>query len=100
LPQLTLFSKLSQTLIKNTHILTLQTFGLLGDEGEERMEIHIEREQTTKSINFNGTVAELLKELNINPETVLTLRNNEVITEEVFINNNDSIKILSTISGG
>lgn len=59
-----------------------------------------ERDQTTKEVNFSGTVQDLLTNLNINPETVLVVRNNEVITEQEILNNNDSIKLLSVISGG
>ena len=60
-----------------------------------------ERERTTTKITFAGnTVLELLRQLKINPETVLVVRNKEVITEEEFLNNHDRIQLLSVISGG
>ena len=60
-----------------------------------------ERERTTTEVIFIGkSVLDLLRQLKINPETVLTVRNKEVITEEEFLNNNDKIQLLSVISGG
>ena len=64
------------------------------------MKVTIEREQTTKNITFNGTVQALLQTLQINEETVLVVRNNEVLTQEERLNNEDIIDILSVISGG
>ncbi len=60
-----------------------------------------ERERTTTKITFAGqTVLDLLRQLKINPETVLVVRNKEVITEEEFLNDHDQIQLLSVISGG
>jgi sulfur carrier protein ThiS len=64
------------------------------------MKVILEREQSTKVLTFNGTVQALLKELHINEETVLVIRNNTVLTTEEILNNNDTIDILSVISGG
>ena len=46
------------------------------------------------------SVSDLLKELMINPVTVIVSRNNELILEDEKLNDNDEIKILSVISGG
>jgi thiamine biosynthesis protein ThiS len=63
--------------------------------------IFIEREQDTQNIVFDGTtVRELLQKLSVNPETVLTVRNSEVLTEEETVEENDRIELLSVISGG
>jgi len=64
------------------------------------MEILIEK--TKKSIKkvFKGKVCRLLKELNINPETVVVVRNNTLITSEDVLSDKDKIKILSVVSGG
>jgi thiamine biosynthesis protein ThiS len=60
-----------------------------------------EREQTTTKVEFAGTkVKELLQQLKLNPEAFLVVRNNEVITEEEFLQENDFIELLSVISGG
>jgi sulfur carrier protein len=64
------------------------------------MEAFIEKEGKTKSVKFSGKVKRLLKELKINPETVIIIRNNALITTEDTLKNNDEIKILSVISGG
>lgn len=56
---------------------------------------------STKNINFTGSsVHDLLRQLEINPETVLVTRNDEVITEDVSLKDNDKVEILSVISGG
>ena len=63
--------------------------------------IHFEKDNTTKSIKTKAkTVIELLRELKINPETILITRNNEVITEDEKISEDDKLEILSVISGG
>ncbi len=61
----------------------------------------IERENLQKKINFFGTnVKQLLELLKINPETVLVVRNNEVITETEKLNHRDHVDLISVISGG
>ena len=63
--------------------------------------VNNERDNTTMNINFTGTsVQDLLKHLQINKEAVLVIRNNEVITEDELLQNNDVIELLSVISGG
>lgn len=63
--------------------------------------VHFEKEQTTKDILLTGTsVNDLLEQLKINPETVLVVRNKEVITEDEILSENDNLQILSVISGG
>ncbi len=65
------------------------------------LEIFIERENRREKVNFSGrTIGELLKELKINPETVITVRNKEVLTEQEALQDQDKIELLSVISGG
>ncbi|MBU0456513.1 MAG: MoaD/ThiS family protein [Nanoarchaeota archaeon] len=65
------------------------------------LKIFDEREQTTKTIQFRKkTVKELLLQLDINPETVIVTKDNEVITEEELLKDKDRLEILSVISGG
>ncbi len=64
------------------------------------MKIYIEKENKNLNLNFKGTVKKLLEELNINIETVVVLKNNEIVTEEELLEENDDVKILSVISGG
>jgi len=64
------------------------------------MEINNEVAQCTHSLPFSGSVLQLLQTLHLNPETVLVTRNDEVLTEDETVEDNDSITILSVISGG
>lgn len=64
------------------------------------MEIFIERDKKTLKKDFSGKVKDLFKLLKINSEGVLIVRNGELITEEEVLDNSDSVKILSVISGG
>ncbi len=45
-------------------------------------------------------VEDLLKELNLNAEEFLVVRNNEVLTTDRELNDQDVIELLSVISGG
>lgn len=60
-----------------------------------------EKDSTTNEISFLGsTVKELLEQIAINPETFLVIRNNEVLTEEEELKDQDQLELLSVISGG
>ena len=66
-----------------------------------KVTIFNEREQTTEEINFSGTkIKQLLEFLKVNPETVLVVRNEEVLLEDEIIKNKDKIELLSVVSGG
>ena len=72
-------------------------------KGSEKMNIIIvdERTNKTKTVAFNGkTVKDVLQTLKINQETVLVVRNNEVLTSNENLNDKDKIELLSVISGG
>ena len=64
------------------------------------MEIYLEKGKKTVKKKFSGNLEKLLSSLKINPETVIVVLNNEVITEDYLLKDSDSIKILSAISGG
>ena len=75
----------------------------LETRGGKKMDIHVfnERQQTTTTVEFEGSkVKELLSRLKLNPEAFLVVRNNEVITEEETLQDDDRIELLSVISGG
>ncbi|HIH12828.1 TPA: thiamine biosynthesis protein ThiS [Candidatus Woesearchaeota archaeon] len=60
-----------------------------------------ERENSRETIDFTGkSVLDLLRHLQINSETVLVVRKNEVLTEEELLEDQDRVDILSVISGG
>ena len=64
------------------------------------MKVFIERTNKNIEIPFHGTVKALVEKLELNIETVLITKNNQLLTEEESIKNTDDIKILSVISGG
>ncbi|MCS7252944.1 MAG: MoaD/ThiS family protein [Armatimonadota bacterium] len=45
-------------------------------------------------------VRELLKRLNLSPESTLVVRDNEVLTEDELLKRGDEVRIISAISGG
>jgi len=63
------------------------------------VKVFIERKDKTEEITAS-TVMDLLKKLNINPETVLTVRNNELLNLNDKLEKKDNIKLLNVISGG
>jgi len=64
------------------------------------MNVYIEREDAHKTLSFTGLVQDLLDELAINAQTVLVLKNNELVTEDEPLNDGDDVKIITVVSGG
>ncbi|MBS1267072.1 MAG: hypothetical protein MAG795_01043 [Candidatus Woesearchaeota archaeon] len=64
------------------------------------MKVYFEEQEEEKEIKFNGVAEDLLKQLNINPITVILVKNNKLISKKEQLSNKDSLKILSVISGG
>ncbi len=64
------------------------------------MNIYIEKENKQLELDKECTGLELLKELKINPTTVLLVNNNEVVLPEEKLSKDSNIKILSVVSGG
>lgn len=63
------------------------------------MKVYIEKED--KHLDVRACSGkQLLELLNINPSTVILVKNNEVVLEDESLEDNDEIKILSVISGG
>lgn len=46
------------------------------------------------------TVAQLLNRIDILPESVLVVRNGQLVTEDQFLKPEDTVKIVAVISGG
>ncbi|MBU4502581.1 MAG: MoaD/ThiS family protein [Nanoarchaeota archaeon] len=63
------------------------------------MKVFIEKENKTREIKAK-TVNDLLEKLKINPITVLTVVNDELVTEDKKLNDKDEVKVLAVISGG
>jgi sulfur carrier protein len=64
------------------------------------MEVLIEKTEKRIKIRFEGKVSDLLSRLKVNPETVIVVKNNELVTEEDTLQNRDKIRVMSVISGG
>ncbi len=66
------------------------------------MEIYFEKENKTKKIVLKTpiTLKELLKKLNVNLDSVILVKNDEICLEDEIVTNKDKIKLLSVVSGG
>ncbi len=64
------------------------------------MQIFIERTNENKTIDFKGTAEQLCTLLKINPQTVLILKDGELVTEDEELTNTNEIKLLTVVSGG
>ncbi|MFN3422635.1 MAG: sulfur carrier protein ThiS [Armatimonadota bacterium] len=45
-------------------------------------------------------VKELLEKLNLSPESTIVVRDDEVLTEDEWLEEGDEVKVVSAISGG
>ena len=48
----------------------------------------------------NRRVDALIKELGLNPEQVLVIRNDDLLTRDIVVRDDETVEILSAISGG
>lgn len=63
------------------------------------MKVYVEKQDKLLELE-KKSIKELLDELKINPNTVIIVKNNEIVLEDEELDDNDEIKILSVISGG
>ena len=61
--------------------------------------VFIERENKTTNIKAK-TAKQIMEILKINPETVLIVKNNELILSDDLLKDDDELKLLNVISGG
>lgn len=66
------------------------TFKLIFEDKEEERKIN----------SRDNTIINLLKELEVSPQTVVTKKNNQIVTEDAKIEDGDVIKIIQIIYGG
>ncbi|MBW2971302.1 MoaD/ThiS family protein [Candidatus Woesearchaeota archaeon] len=64
------------------------------------MEIYIERQDEHIKKRFNGKAVDLLKQLKINPVTIVLVQNGRIVPEQVELKDTDKIEILEVVSGG
>ena len=67
-----------------------------------QISVFFDRENKEKIIEVGGnaSVKDLLNKMNVNPVTVIVSRDNNIITEDEKVNDNDKIRLFSVISGG
>jgi thiamine biosynthesis protein ThiS len=67
-----------------------------------RIKIFFERDSKQKSLEIpkGQTIESLLKKLRINPQTVIVVKNGEVVPEQETLQEKDTLKILSVKLGG
>ena len=51
-------------------------------------------------IEGSRRVDALLKELDLNPEQVLVVRNDDLLTRDIMVRGDDTVEIVTAISGG
>lgn len=61
--------------------------------------VHLERENKTVKVE-QLVVKDILKNLKINPTTVIITKNNELITDDAKLLDKEKIKVIPVISGG
>ena len=64
------------------------------------MEIRFVQENKTKKLKGKYHVRDILDKFDLNPETVLVARGNELLTKDQVIEEDDTIEILPVVSGG
>ena len=67
-----------------------------------KVKVFVERDKKNIEIELKdkSNIKELLNILKINPVTVITTKEDEVITEDYKLNDKDKIEIHSVVSGG
>lgn len=60
---------------------------------------YLERTKETKEIDIKD-FKDIFMKLNLNPEAMLVLRDNQLITEKTKLKENDKVRIMPVISGG
>lgn len=64
------------------------------------MRVFLKREGAVREIAGSHTVKEILKRLDINPESVLVIRDKKILTPDVVVKEDEEIEVWPVISGG
>ena len=59
-----------------------------------------EKSHRTVEVRREQTIESLLKEMKVNPQTVIVVKNGEVVTEQEILSDGDELKVLSVKLGG
>ena len=69
-----------------------------------QVKVFLERQNREETVKLDGkadaTVADIMKQLNVNPAEVIAVKNNELVTEDAKVKVGDELKFLAVISGG
>lgn len=64
------------------------------------MRVILRRNNEIKEIKGDLKVSEIFKVLNINPETALVIKGEEILTPDKIVRDDEEIEIIPVISGG
>ncbi len=64
------------------------------------MRVILRRNNEIREIKGDLKVSEILKILNINPETALVIKGEEILTPDKIVRDEEEIEIIPVISGG
>jgi len=64
------------------------------------MNIYIEKNNEQLVLKKKLSGSELLRELKINPSSIILVKNDFIVLGDEILEENDNVKILSVISGG
>lgn len=64
------------------------------------MKVYIERSDEHHEIDFTGSAEALCDKFEVNPQTVLILKDGQLITEDVEVDGANEIKLITVVSGG
>jgi sulfur carrier protein ThiS len=64
------------------------------------MKLFNEKEGKERNLEFEGTAEQLFKQLKLNPEEFLVVKNKVLVTLDEKLTDSDEIKLLSVVSGG
>jgi sulfur carrier protein len=64
------------------------------------MKVIIRRPRREVEMSGSRRVRDLLRELQINPETVLVVRGQDLLTPDEIIKDEETVEVVSAISGG
>ncbi len=64
------------------------------------MKVYIERDDDWRTVSFSGSAADLCRMLSVNPQTVLVVKDDELVPEDEDITGAEEIKLITVVSGG
>jgi|AntRauTorckE6833_2_1112554.scaffolds.fasta_scaffold172309_1 sulfur carrier protein ThiS len=64
------------------------------------MQVYIERSDEQHELEFSGSAEALCDHFNVNPQTVLIVKDGQLITEEIEVDGAQEVKLITVVSGG